>query len=109
MDRTGCRMSGVARRDFLISTSLAAGGLLLHGAVPEWAAREVEAGGAGSAGATMLNAWIRIAPDNTVTIISSQAEMGQGIQTTLPAVLADELGADWNHVRLENAPADPAY
>ena len=35
--------------------------------------------------------------------------MGQGIQTTLPAVLADELGADWSRVRLENAPADPAY
>src|SRR5262249_7750102 len=42
-------------------------------------------------------------------IIVSQAEMGQGIQTTMPAVLAEELGADWKRVRLENSPADPAY
>src|SRR5262249_59435692 len=48
-------------------------------------------------------------PDNTVTIIVSQAEIGQGIATTLPAVIAEEMGADWGRVRLENSPADPAY
>jgi isoquinoline 1-oxidoreductase beta subunit len=91
------------RREFLISSSLAAGSLLIHGA---WL-NPVEA--ASTADETVLNAWLRIGRDNIVTIISSQAEMGQGIQTTLPAVLADELGADWSRVRLENAPADPAY
>jgi len=99
-----------SRRDFLISSSLAAGGLLMHGrfAIAESSpASMTPASAHGSEYA--LNAWLRIARDNTITIISSQAEMGQGIQTTLPAVLADELGADWRHVRLANAPADPAY
>src|SRR5438874_3396003 len=56
-----------------------------------------------------LNAWVRIAPDNKVTIVVSQAEMGQGIMSTLPAVLAEELGADWDHIQLEMSPTDPAY
>src|SRR4030095_4576626 len=95
-----------SRRQFMFTSTLAAGGLLIHGAFAE-----PLAGGQGAPlqAASMLNAWLKIGRDNTVTIISSQAEMGQGIQTTLPAVLADELGADWGLVRLENAPADPAY
>ena len=44
-----------------------------------------------------------------VTLVVSQAEMGQGISTTLPALLSDELGADWSRVRLELAPTAPAY
>jgi isoquinoline 1-oxidoreductase subunit beta len=56
-----------------------------------------------------LGAWVRITPDNQVTIIVSQAEMGQGIMSTLPAVLAEELGADWDHVRLELSPVASAY
>src|SRR6266436_3258791 len=56
-----------------------------------------------------LNAWIRIDPDNTVVLVVSQAEIGQGIATTMPAIIADELGADWARVRLENSPTDPAY
>jgi len=95
-----------SRREFLISTSFAAGSLLIYGA---WTNHEACVEAAPGAADTVLNAWVRIGRDNTVTIISSQAEMGQGIQTTLPAVLADELGADWTRVRLENAPADPAY
>lgn len=96
----------LSRRTFVISSALAAGGLLIHGTLE---AARVHAQPANTPGEVSLNAWLKIASDNTVTIISSQAEMGQGIQTTLPAVLADELGADWDRVRLENAPADPAY
>jgi len=96
--------AGSTRREFVISSALAAGGLLLHGVFSEPVADAQT-----PARHVALNAWLKIAPDNTVTIISSQAEMGQGIQTTLPAVLADELGADWTRVRLENAPADAAY
>jgi isoquinoline 1-oxidoreductase subunit beta len=51
-----------------------------------------------------LTAWIRITPDDRVTLILSQAEIGQGISTTLPAILADELGADWSRIVVENAP-----
>ncbi len=56
-----------------------------------------------------LTDWIRISSDDKVTIVVSQAEMGQGISTTLPAIVADELGADWSKVHFELAPAAPAY
>src|ERR1700730_5976670 len=59
--------------------------------------------------ASQINAWLRIAPDDTVTIMLAQSEMGQGIATTLPMVLADELGADWPRVKFEWADFDPAY
>ena len=95
-----------SRREFMLTSTLAAGGLLIHGRFAESLSGSQVAS---TQSDPMLNAWLKIARDNTVTIISSQAEMGQGIQTTLPAVLADELGADWSRVRLENAPADPAY
>src|ERR1700686_5416012 len=50
------------------------------------------------------NLWVTITPDGTVTIVSPPAEMGQGTFTTLAAVLADELDADWSKVRLVNPP-----
>jgi isoquinoline 1-oxidoreductase beta subunit len=56
-----------------------------------------------------LTAWVRVSADDRVTLILSQAEIGQGISTTLPAILADELGADWTKVEVENAPVAPAY
>jgi isoquinoline 1-oxidoreductase beta subunit len=102
------------RRHFLQVSALAGGSLLLCGqldlalAQPEAGARPGSAGSAGSA-AVALNAWLRIQPTNVTTILLSQAEMGQGVQTTLPAIIADELGADWSLVTVENAPADPAY
>jgi isoquinoline 1-oxidoreductase beta subunit len=61
-----------------------------------------------SAAPAMLTAWVRITPDDRVTLILSQAEIGQGISTTLPAILADELGADWSRVVVENAPVEQA-
>src|SRR5438477_4251981 len=56
-----------------------------------------------------VKSWVRIGPDNKVTIIVSQAEMGQGIMSTLPAILAEELGADWEKVQLEMSPTAHAY
>ena len=53
--------------------------------------------------------WLRITPDNIVTIVVNKSEMGQGVYTSLPMVLADELDADWKQVKLEVAPADKKY
>jgi isoquinoline 1-oxidoreductase subunit beta len=64
---------------------------------------------ADTAAARALNAWVRIGTDDTVTLILSQCEIGQGISTTLPAILADELGADWPRVVVETAPVADAY
>ncbi|HEY2824839.1 MAG TPA: xanthine dehydrogenase family protein molybdopterin-binding subunit [Gemmatimonadales bacterium] len=56
-----------------------------------------------------INAWIKIAPDNTVTLIASESEMGQGVLTSLPMILAEELDADWAKVKSEHALTDPRY
>lgn len=96
------------RRHFLQVSALAGGSLLLRGQL-DLALAQPEAGPSIGSAAVALNAWLRIQPSNVTTILLSQAEMGQGVQTTLPAIIADELGADWSLVEVENAPADPAY
>ena len=52
------------------------------------------------------NAFLRIAPDNTVTVIVKHLDMGQGVTTGLPTIVAEELDADWAQMRAEFAPAD---
>ena len=54
-----------------------------------------------------LDAWVRITPDNRVTLILGKSEMGQGIMTALPMILAEELCLDWKHVKIEQAPTNP--
>ncbi|HKA89255.1 MAG TPA: molybdopterin cofactor-binding domain-containing protein [Haliangiales bacterium] len=93
----------MTRRDWLKASAIAGGGLVLAAHLPAWAAPR------GGAEPAALNAWLRIAGDGEVTIVVSQAEMGQGIATTLPAVLAEELGADWPRVKLVTSPAHPDY
>ncbi|MGE0439461.1 MAG: molybdopterin cofactor-binding domain-containing protein [Gemmatimonadales bacterium] len=64
---------------------------------------------AGPAGAFAPDAWIRLAPDGTVTVMVDRSEMGQGISTALPMLVAEELDADWDRVRFEFAGAGKAY
>src|SRR5215471_16454993 len=52
------------------------------------------------------NAFLRIAPDNIVTVISKHIEFGQGPYTGIATILADEIDADWGQIRVESAPAD---
>jgi isoquinoline 1-oxidoreductase subunit beta len=87
----------LSRRDFL----KASGGLAFAFSFPF-------AGDADAQAAKPINAWVRIAPDGTVTIYSAGAEMGQGSMTSLPLILADEMDADWSKVKIEWAPADAA-
>src|SRR5664279_396893 len=58
---------------------------------------------------TAMNAWVQIAPDDSVTLVIDKSEMGQGISTALAMVLAEELDLDWKKVRTVFAPAAPKY
>ena len=94
----------LSRRDFL----KASGGLALAFHLPQALAQT----GPGRTVSTDLadaftpNAFIRISPDNTVTVIVKHVEMGQGTYTGLPTLVAEELDADWSQIRAEGAPAD---
>jgi len=89
-----------SRRHFLKASAAAGGGLLLTLTLPRLPkASETETG-------AVLNIYVRVAPDNIITIMSKEPEIGQGIKTSLPMVVADELDADWNQVRIEQALAD---
>ncbi len=86
------------RRDFLKSS--AAAGLVLGFHIPGRAATTAPA---------RVNAWVRIAPDNTVTLMIHKGEMGQGTLTSLSQLLADELDIEWSQVRTEFPPIDRAF
>ena len=93
----------ISRRDFLKISALAGGGLILGFHLP-FGAYEAEA-----AGQVPPNAFIRIAPDDTVTVIVNHSEMGEGTYTSLPMLAAEELEADWTKIRVAPAPVDPVY
>ena len=100
--------SGISRRGFLKSGALLGGGLLLSFSVPG-AGRLGKWLPASGPGTLAPNAFLRIAPDGRITIILTHVEMGQGVWTTLPMLLAEELDADWQHIHIEHAPAAKAY
>jgi isoquinoline 1-oxidoreductase beta subunit len=94
-----------SRRTFLKASVASGGGLLLHAALPA-AARAAIAGAATSE--TTINAFVRIAPDGIVTIMAKNPEIGQGVKTMLPMLIAEELDVDWKDVRTEQASLDTA-
>ena len=100
-------MAGHARpsRRTLLKGGLAVGtGLVIGFRLPLLDRLLAEAQGTG---VFAPNQWLRIDRDGVVTIISSVPEMGQGSMTTMPMIVADELDADWDRVRVEVAPTDP--
>lgn len=91
-----------SRRRFVLGTGAGlALGFVLPGAVV--------ASTAPAAASFTPNAWLRIAADGTVTVVCGSAEMGQGVHTAIPMMVAEELDADWKTVRVEQAPVDQAY
>jgi len=95
------------RRDFLKSGAAGAVGLVIGFYLP--GSRAVAELAPVAPGASALNAWIRIASDESVTIVIDKSEMGQGIITSLSMLAAEELECDWKKIRWEFAPADKAY
>ncbi|MET4731301.1 isoquinoline 1-oxidoreductase beta subunit [Lysobacter enzymogenes] len=100
-----------SRRRFLKSGALIGGGLVVGFVVPgakRFAAAAPAAAAAASAGFAP-NAFLRVGSDDTVTVLLSHSEMGQGIWTGLAMLIAEELDADWSKIKVEHAPAAPAY
>jgi isoquinoline 1-oxidoreductase subunit beta len=97
-----------SRRAFLKAGAAAGGGLMLQAIFAPMARVAMAAPDAPAGEAASLTAFIRIAPDGIVTIMSKNPEIGQGIKTMLPMVIAEELDVDWKHVRIEQAPLDAA-
>jgi isoquinoline 1-oxidoreductase beta subunit len=97
------------RRDFLARSAAACGGLVIGFHLPEGVRAAIAQDSAPATRPITPNAFIRIAPDDTVTILLKHSEMGQGVATSLPMVVAEELGCDWKKVRSEHAPADLVY
>jgi isoquinoline 1-oxidoreductase beta subunit len=93
-----------SRRAFLRASVAVGGGLLLDFSMPAVLA----AAQADAASAAPLNAFVQISIDGSVTIMSKNPEIGQGIKTMLPMLIAEELDVDWSSVRIEQALSDPA-
>jgi isoquinoline 1-oxidoreductase beta subunit len=93
----------VTRRDFLRVSAIAGGGILLASYIDPLSASEV---GSGAAADASLNAYIRLTPDGIVTIIAKNPEVGQGVKTMLPMLIAEELDVEWKNVRIQQGDLD---
>jgi isoquinoline 1-oxidoreductase subunit beta len=94
-------MSPLSRREFVAVGVAAGAGLVVGFYLPH----------AGRSGKEVFspNAYLRITPDNKVTIVCARSEMGQGVRTALPMILAEELEADWKQIEIEQAGASTLY
>ena len=104
---------GVSRRGFLKAGALAGGGLVLGFVIPASSRFGGLINSAHAADAAKPvyapNAFLRIAPDNTVTVMVNRLEFGQGVNTALPMLIAEDLDADWSQMRSALAPAGDVY
>ena len=94
------------RRAFLVAAGLAGGGLALG-----WffTPNRLAIRAAASPERVWLTSWVGVNPDNTLTVLVPQAEMGQGVLTSLPMMLAEEMEADWSLMDIRQAPAEEIY
>jgi len=95
-----------SRRDFIKASAAVGGGLTLGFYLPGKAGvAQADAGG----GYAAPNAWVRITPDNQVTILVARSEMGQGVATSMPMLVAEELEVDINKIKVDFAPPAEVY
>jgi isoquinoline 1-oxidoreductase beta subunit len=98
--------SRVDRREFLRVSSLVGGGLLLASYMDTAEAAAAVLNPSGASPVFAPNAFIKMSADGLVTIVAKNPEIGQGVKTMLPMLIADELDVDWSRVRIEQAPLD---
>ena len=91
--------TNLSRRAFLISSGSAAVAVAFGGMLPQKAF--------GQAAPLSPNGWVRVGTDNIVTIYAPAAEMGQGVMTSMPLLIAEEMDLDWSRCRVEQAPYNP--
>jgi isoquinoline 1-oxidoreductase subunit beta len=96
---------GISRRTLLIGGGAGLGLVVAWRLWPRTYLPNVRA----APGETLFNAFLKIGTDGRVTVVVPQTELGQGVWTSLPQMLADELGADWRTVAVEPAPLSPLY
>jgi isoquinoline 1-oxidoreductase beta subunit len=96
-------VSPISRRSFLGSTAAAGAGLVIGFYLPAHGQTEAEAT------TFSPNAYLRIDPKGEVTIVVARTEMGQGVWTSLPMILAEELEADWKQIKIEQAGASTLF
>ena len=99
--------SALSRGDFIRLSSSLGAGLVLAFNLPGCSTSPKSS--TGSANDFVPNAWVRISPNDDITVIVSKSEMGQGVAMGLPTILADELDARFDRVKIEFAPATPQY
>lgn len=98
-----------SRRNFLKASALVGGGLVVAFMVPGGKRLAFAQEAPPAASALTPNAFLRIGADDSVSVLLSHSEMGQGIWTTLPMLIAEELDADWSKFKVAHAPAAPVY
>jgi isoquinoline 1-oxidoreductase subunit beta len=98
-------MTALTRRELLRNSVLSGAGLFIAFHIPS----KVRAAPAAAKQPPNPNAFVRIAPDDSVTVLLAHSEMGQGVWTTLAMLVAEELECDWSKIRVEHAPAAPVY
>lgn len=96
------------RRAFLKTTAAVMGGLVIGFYLPNKSGRAYAAD-ARPKPVYPPNAFIHIAPDDSINILLNKSEMGQGVYTSLPMLIAEELECDWQHIKVEFAPVAPVY
>lgn len=94
----------LSRRRFIKMTGAAGGGLVLAFSIGPAAQRVLAKGESEQ----VFNAYVQIAPDGSIVLFAKNPEIGQGVKTSLPMIVAEELDADWSRVRVEQAPIDKA-
>jgi isoquinoline 1-oxidoreductase subunit beta len=94
-------MSPLSRRDFLTVGAAAGAGLVIGFYLPH--------GSNGAKGTFAPNAYLKIMSDGKITVVVARSEMGQGVRTSLPMILAEELEADWKQITIEQAGASTLY